>query len=111
MWLTILLSMLAGVMGANAVPHFVKGMVGEQFPNVWGNSALRNAVAGTFGFAIAVAIGCLADMPAHVAPAIIGGLAGALLMAVFHGCGGAFRLNTALGLANPPRHSESVTQH
>jgi len=34
----------------------------------------------------------------------IGGVfAGALSMAVFHGLGGAYRLNSALGLANPPR--------
>ncbi|WP_216899421.1 hypothetical protein [Nocardia alni] len=103
MWLTIVLSVLTGVMGANAVPHFVKGMVGEQFPNVWGNSSLRNAVAGTLGLALAVAIGYWADMPAHVGAAVAGGFAGALVMAVFHGLGGAFRLNTALGLPNPPR--------
>lgn len=105
MWLTILLSALAGLMGANAVPHFVKGMVGEQFPNVWGNSALLNAVAGTFGLALAVVIGYLARMPAHAIPAVVGGLVGALLMAVFHGRGGAYRLNTRLGLPNPPRPS------
>jgi hypothetical protein len=50
-WHTIWLSALAGLMGANAVPQLIKGMVGEQFPNVWGNDSLRNAMAGTLGFA------------------------------------------------------------
>jgi hypothetical protein len=64
-WHTVWLSALAGLMGANAVPHFVKGMVGEQFPNVWGNDSLRNAVAGTLGFALAFVIGLLGRF-AHV---------------------------------------------
>jgi len=79
-WHTILLSALAGLIGANAVPHFVKGMVGEQFPNVLGNGSLRNAVAGVASV-----------------------FAGVLVMAVFHGLGGAYRLNSVLGLPNPPR--------
>ncbi|RJO73649.1 hypothetical protein D5S18_20945 [Nocardia panacis] len=103
MWHTILLSALAGLMGANAIPHFVKGIVGEQFPNVWGNSALRNSVAGTLGIGLAVAFGYWADIPTHMAAAFFSGLIGALVMAVFHGLGGAFRLNSALKLTNPPR--------
>lgn len=107
MWHTILLSALAGLMGANAVPHFVKGMVGEQFPNVWGNDSLRNAVAGTLGFALAVTIGYWADLPAHAIGGIAGIFAGGLVMAVFHGLGGAYRLNSVLGLPNPPRATDS----
>ncbi|MFI6364739.1 hypothetical protein ACIBG0_18500 [Nocardia sp. NPDC050630] len=103
MWHTILLSALAGLFGANAVPHFVKGMVGEQFPNVWGNDPLRNAVAGTFGLALAAVIGYWADLPAHAYAGIGGALVGAVAMAIFHGRGGAYRLNSALGLANPSR--------
>ncbi|WP_036501353.1 hypothetical protein [Nocardia aobensis] len=101
MWLTVLLASAAGMMGANAVPHFVKGMVGEQFPNVWGNSALRNAVAGTLGLTLAATIGYWADLGAHTMAGIAGASAGALAMAVFHGLRGAYRLNTALGLPNP----------
>lgn len=93
--------MMAGLMGANAVPHFVKGMVGEQFPNVWGNSALRNAVAGTLGLVLAVMIGYWADFPAHAIAGIGSASVGALVMAVFHGLRGAYRLNTVLGLPNP----------
>ncbi len=107
MWHTILLSALAGLMGANAVPHFVKGMVGEQFPNVWGNDSLRNAVAGTLGFALAVTIGYWAELSTHAIGGIAGIFAGGLVMAVFHGLGGAYRLNSVLGLPNPPRATDS----
>jgi hypothetical protein len=106
-WHTILLSAFAGLMGANAVPHFVKGMVGEQFPNVWGNDSLRNAVAGTLGLALAVAISYWADLSAYPVPAMTSLFIGALLMAVFHGLGGAYRLNSMLGLPNPPRTARS----
>ncbi|MFF0491466.1 hypothetical protein ACFYTQ_20785 [Nocardia sp. NPDC004068] len=102
MWHTILLSALAGLMGANAVPHFVKGMVGEPFPNVWGNDPLRNAVAGVLGLALAAGFGVWAGLPDHPVAGSVSGLAGALLMAVFHGRRGAFRLNSRLGLPTPP---------
>ncbi|WP_120313818.1 hypothetical protein [Mycobacterium alsense] len=110
MWHTILLSALAGLMGANAAPHFVKGMVGEQFPNVWGNDSLRNAVAGTLGLALAVMIGYRADLPAHAVLGIASIFAGGLVMAVFHGLGGAYRLNSVLGRPNPPRITDGVAR-
>jgi uncharacterized membrane protein len=108
---TILLSALAGLMGANAVPHFVKGVVGEQFPNVWGNDSLHNAVAGTLGLALAVVIGYCADLRAHPIAALTSLFGGGLLMAVFHGLGGAYWLNSVLGLPNPPRTAESGGSH
>ncbi|MGV0041509.1 hypothetical protein [Mycobacterium colombiense] len=111
MWHTVLLSALAGLMGANAVPHFVKGMVGEQFPNVWGNGSLRNGVAGTAGLALAVAIAYWVDLPTHAVVGIASLFVGVLLMAVFHGAGGAYRLNSILGLPNPPRSVESDPGH
>ena len=107
MWHTILLSALAGLVGANAVPHFVKGMVGEQFPNVLGNDSLRNAVAGTLGLGLAVAIGYWAHLGAHAMAGVASVFAGVLVMAVFHGLGGAYRLNSVLGLPNPPRTTDS----
>jgi hypothetical protein len=109
MWHAVLLSVLAGAMGANAVPHFVKGVVGERFPNVWGDSPLRNAVAGLLGLVLAVLIGYWADAPSHGWAGFVGVVVGALLMVVFHGLGGAYRLNAALGLPSPPRRAHSDT--
>jgi ABC-type glycerol-3-phosphate transport system permease component len=103
MWHTFLLSVLAGIMGTNAIPHFVKGITGERFPNVTGNSAVRNAVAGLLGLLLAVLIGYWADLSDHGWAGLAGVFIGALVMAIFHGLGGAYRLNTILGLPNPVR--------
>ncbi|MGW4122806.1 hypothetical protein [Nocardia sp. NPDC004711] len=103
MWYTVLLSVLAGVMGANALPHFIKGLVGEEFPNVLGNSPLRNALAGWLGLIITGLLIYATELPAHPWPAVLGIGAGTFVMAVFHGRGGAYRLNETLGLPNPPR--------
>jgi hypothetical protein len=46
MWQTILLSLLAGAMGANSTPHLVKGITKETYPNVFGGSPVSNLVAG-----------------------------------------------------------------
>lgn len=106
MW-HMVLSVLSGAMAANAVPHFVKGMVGERFPNVWGNSPLRNAVAGLLGLVLAVLLGYWADLPNQTWGGFAGLVVGALIMAIFHGLGGAYRLNTRLGLPNPPRGAQA----
>lgn len=111
LWYTVLLSVLAGAMGANAVPHFVKGMVGERFPTVLGNSPVRNAIAGVLGLVLAVLLGYWADLPSHTWGGFAGVVVGALTMAVFHGLGGAYRLNATLGRPNPPRDVQPDTSH
>ncbi|WP_201298135.1 hypothetical protein [Nocardia sp. CY41] len=85
------------------MPHFVKGMMGEEFPNVTGNAPVRNSVAGFLGLLLTALIVYWADLADHpwAGAASIG--LGGLSMAIFHGLGGAHRLNTALGLPNPPR--------
>lgn len=98
---TTLLAFAAGVLGTNAVPHFVKGMVGEEFPNVLGNGPLPNAVAGALGIVQAVLLGYWANLPAHPWAGFAAAVAGALLLAVFHGSRGAFRVNRRLGKPNP----------
>jgi hypothetical protein len=52
MWHTTLLRLLAGAMGANATPHFVKGITKETYPNVFGGSPVSNLVAGWAGFVL-----------------------------------------------------------
>jgi hypothetical protein len=46
---------LAGVFAANGVPHFVKGITGEQHQTPFGNpsSAVTNVLWGSFNFLIA----------------------------------------------------------
>src|SRR5258708_38262780 len=45
MWQTIILSFFAGLMGGNAIPHFVKGITKETYPNMLGNSPVPNLEA------------------------------------------------------------------
>lgn len=98
---TVVFSFLAGLMGINALPHLIKGVVGEEFPNVLGNSPLRNALSGVTALFLTFLFVRGADMPGHPWAAVVSALAGAYLMAVFHGLRGAFRLNTATGRPNP----------
>jgi hypothetical protein len=98
---TIALSFLAGLVGTNALPHLIKGLVGEEFPNLLGNSPLRNALAGVTGLPLAVLFAFWADMPSHPWAAAVSIIVGAYVMATFHGLRGAFRLNTRAGRANP----------
>jgi hypothetical protein len=101
MFQTIALSFLAGLMGTNALPHLIKGLVGEEFPNVLGNSPLRNALAGVTGILLKTLFALWADMPDHPWAAAISVAIGAYAMAVFHGLRGAFWLNAATGRTNP----------
>ncbi|CNE11898.1 Uncharacterised protein [Mycobacterium tuberculosis] len=107
---TIALSLLAGLTGTNALPHLMKGLVGEEFPNVLGNSPLRNALAGVTGIALTALFAHWADMPGHPWAAAISATIGAYAMAAFHGLRGAFWLNTAAGRPNPAAPASPAPQ-
>jgi len=90
MWQTLVLSFVAGVLGANGTPHFVKGIVREQFPSALGNTPPANLVAGWamyVGTAVALAY---AHPTHHPAAAIIAAALGVLPMGLFHATFGAF---------------------
>ena len=53
MWQAVLLAFLAGVLAANASPHFAKGIAAERFPTVFGSSPVINVLAGWSGLALA----------------------------------------------------------
>jgi hypothetical protein len=101
MFRTIALAALVGLTGTNALPHLIKGLVGEEFPNLLGNSPLRNALAGLTGILLTALLALWADIPGHPWAAALAIAAGAFTMAVFHGLRGAFRLNAAAGRPNP----------
>src|SRR5882757_3272768 len=90
MWLTALFSFFAGVFGANAIPHFVKGITKEPFPTPFGPSPVVNVVAGWGMLCLAAALINWAKMPDHPLPAAVALAVGALLMALFHATIGAF---------------------
>lgn len=99
----IALTFLAGVVAANGVPHFVRGITGQEYPNVTGNSAVRNVVGGWAALVIAALLFGWSGAERHHLAALVGGAVGVLGMALFHARGGAFWLNDRWGRANPAR--------
>ena len=109
MFQAIVFSFLAGLMGTNALPHLIKGLIGEEFPNLLGNSPLRNALAGLSGLLITAGFIVIADMPSRPWAAAISVAVGAYLMAIFHGLRGAYWLNDATGRRNPGERASQST--
>jgi hypothetical protein len=90
MWQTTVFSFLAGVLGANATPHFVKGITKEPFPSVFGPSPIVNVVAGWAGFLLAGSLVYWAHVDRNPVGAMVSGAFGVLLMGLFHASIGAF---------------------
>ncbi|TNC28634.1 hypothetical protein [Amycolatopsis alkalitolerans] len=87
MWQAVLLALLAGVLGANAYPHFTKGITAQRFLTVFGSSPVVNVLAGWSGLALAGL--CLwGAHPVRYPGLVLLGLAvGALPMGLFHAAG------------------------
>jgi hypothetical protein len=81
---SIFLSFFVGVFGANALPHFVKGITKEPFPTPFGPSPVLNLIAGWAMFILAGILGYWAHMDVHPIGAIISLALGVLLMGIFH---------------------------
>ena len=90
MWQTIILSFLAGVMGGNAIPHFVKGITKENYPNVLGNSPVPNFLAGWAGLVLTALLVYWADVARNPGWSFVAGALGVLLIGLFHAWHGAF---------------------
>ncbi|MFC8719061.1 hypothetical protein [Kitasatospora sp. NPDC057198] len=87
MWQAVLLAFLAGVLGANASPHFAKGVTAERFPTVFGSSPVVNVLAGWAGLALAGLCLLGAHPVRHPGGVLLGLVVGALPMALFHATG------------------------
>jgi hypothetical protein len=87
MWQTILFTLFAGAMGANAIPHFVKGITSETYPNVFGGSPVSNLVAGWAGLVLTALLMSWAHAERHPAWSLVGGALGVLIMGLFHALG------------------------
>ncbi|MFJ2828026.1 hypothetical protein ACIPC1_10520 [Streptomyces sp. NPDC087263] len=88
--LTSVLSFLAGVLAANATPHFVKGITKERFPTPFGDGPLINLVAGWGMYVITALLAATADMTERPLLAFTAAALGVLVMGVFHATIGAF---------------------
>jgi hypothetical protein len=84
MWQTIGLSFLSGVLGANAVPHFVKGITKETYPTVFGAGPVVNLLAGWSGLVLTALCVAWAHVDRHPVGALLAGAVGILLMGLFH---------------------------
>jgi hypothetical protein len=90
MWQTVGLSFLAGVLGANAVPHFVKGITKETYPTIFGSSPVVNLIAGWSGLVLTALCVSWAHVGRHPGWGLTFGAIGVLLMGLFHARVGAF---------------------
>jgi hypothetical protein len=87
MWQAVLLAFLAGVLGANAYPHFTMGITAQRFPTVFGSSPVVNVLAGWSGLALAGLCLWGAHPVRHPGWALLGLAVGALPMGLFHAAG------------------------
>ncbi|MER7182743.1 hypothetical protein ABT404_25255 [Streptomyces hyaluromycini] len=87
MWQAVLLAFLAGILAANAYPHFAKGIAAERFPTVFGSSPVVNVLAGWSGLALAGLCLWGAHPVRHPGWALLGMAVGALPMGLFHATG------------------------
>ncbi len=90
MWQTALLAFLSGLLGANAYPHFTKGVTAARFPTVFGSSPVVNVLAGWSGLAVAGLCLWGAHPVRHPGWALLGLAIGALPPALFHAGGRTF---------------------
>jgi hypothetical protein len=90
MWQAIILSFLAGVMGGNGIPHFVKGITKENYPNVMGNGPVPNFIAGWSALVITALLIHAVDIEHYPLEAFIFACLGVFLIGLFHAWHGAF---------------------
>lgn len=84
MWELYVYSFIAGLFGANGVPHFVKGITGEQHQTPFGqpSSAVINVIWGWFNFLVAALFLFLAHPYRHELRSIACVALGALVVGV-----------------------------
>lgn len=90
MWQTIVLSFLAGVMGGNGIPHFIRGITKEHYPNMLGNTPVPNFLAGWSALVITALLLHAAQIDQNPLGALVGASVGVLLIGLFHSWHGAF---------------------
>jgi hypothetical protein len=86
MWQLYVYSFVAGVLGANGLPHFIRGITGNkhQTPFGKGSSAVVNVLWGWANFVVAAGFLYHADVHRHLIRAFGMVAIGALLMALLN---------------------------
>jgi CDP-diglyceride synthetase len=86
----LLLWLLIGILGGNAVPHLVKGITKEQYPCVLGNGPVPNFIGGWLCIVLTSVLVRLALNSRITDLDLTAGLIGLLLIGLFHSAVGAF---------------------
>ena len=84
MWQVYVYSFLAGLVGANGLPHFIKGITGHKYQTPFGrpSSAVVNVVWGWVNFVVAMLLIYFGHVHAHLLRAFALVSIGALLMSL-----------------------------
>ena len=84
MWQLYLFSFAAGLLGANGVPHFVKGITGQKHQTPYGrpSSAVVNVVWGWINFVVAALLIYFGHVHPHLLRSFMLVALGALVMAL-----------------------------
>ncbi|HVC35957.1 MAG TPA: hypothetical protein VNE40_00720 [Candidatus Dormibacteraeota bacterium] len=84
MWQLYTYSLLAGLVGANGIPNFIKGIMGHKFQTPFGkpSSAVVNVIWGWLNFVVAFLLLYSGHVHAHLLRAFALVAIGALLAAV-----------------------------
>lgn len=90
MWQTIGLSLLGGLLGGNAFPHFVRGITRTRYPNAAGNGPIPNLLGGWAGLVLAALLLYWAHGDRHPGWAFASAALGVLAIGLFHAGPGAF---------------------
>jgi hypothetical protein len=90
MWQTISLSLLAGLLGGNALPHFMRGITKRRYPSMLGNGPIPNFLAGWAGLVVTAILLRFAHIERDPGPALGAAALGVLLIGLFHAGPGAF---------------------
>lgn len=90
MWQTLMMSLLAGILGGNGLPHFVRGITRNRYPCALGNGPIPNLIAGWAGLVLAAVVFQWADYARYPWPAFAAVAVGVLLIGLFHAGPGAF---------------------
>jgi hypothetical protein len=85
----LLLWLLIGILGGNAVPHLVKGITKESYPCALGNGPVPNFIGGWVCFVLALVLARLALNSRVSDLDLIAGSVGFLLIGLFHASIGA----------------------
>ncbi|MEV5827251.1 hypothetical protein AB0L25_16880 [Spirillospora sp. NPDC052242] len=90
MWSAIVLGFLGGVMGGNGVPHFVRGITRQSYPNLFGTGPIPNLIGGWVGLVASVLLLAWAGPDEHPGWTFGAAAAGVLAIGLFHAGPGPF---------------------